>query len=547
LESYDFDNKIQDIFYKSFLNIKRTNWKDWLEIGSREEYEEISLKLSGLSSVEEIFNRIKSEMTDSRSFSIDLGDFLKNYQDSGSLIFCHTSGTTNSKLSMLKWFHMAKDIVKRQWAPGMQAIFESSGLDSNSSAIIFVPSRLTFDGIRSYEEKKYISLYSSEFSQRIMLAVIKPKSYLFYEYKDSRNLEIISKILNMDNISVISAPAITILGWADITRLQDGIKKSLNLINKTQNPKLENLLLKIEKNGLVNISKEIQKELSEKISKATLVFSISSLSKSDWELIRKFMKWEEGKEKFTNLYVASEIGPFAASINKGDFEISRLNKMYIFPLTLSVIEHKGNKEAVSRTKNKFGKLYVSRLNNSGVLINIDLGDVIFIKNQEGLPQIEGKILRNQIQLKYPIHIANQINIKSNYITYAGDFFSFNDFEIIEPRNILNYLKEKCQISSDSLLLIKSKEKDIISWRLILPSSINTKCLTEDQLRNLILKYLNKGELRQAFLDRKIDIRIIDDQPINFLAAREDILTQVRNGKVPKGILKKWPLYIVELL
>ena len=208
LESFDFDNEIQREFNKAFSAIERTNWNRWLEINSREEYEELALKLSGLSSIEEIFDRIKAEMTDSRSFSINLTEFLKNYQNSDSLFFCHTSGTTDSKLSMIKWFNMTKDIVKRQWAPGMQAIFESSGLDSNSSAIIFVPSRLKFDGVRSFEDKNYISLYSSEFSQRIMLSVVKPKSYLLYEYKDSRNLKTISKILTMDNISVISAPAL---------------------------------------------------------------------------------------------------------------------------------------------------------------------------------------------------------------------------------------------------------------------------------------------------------------------------------------------------
>ena len=547
MKSFDFDRKVQDEFNEYFYNIKTINWHDWLEIDSKEEYEELALKLSGLSSIDNIMDRIKVETTDSRSFSIDLNDFLDKYHDTNSLVFCHTSGTTNSNLAELKWFFMARDIIKRQWAPGMQAIFESSGLDSNSSAIIFVPSRLKFDGIQKHGNKKYISLYSSEFSQRIMLSIVKPKYYLFYEYKCSKNLEIISEILTMDNISVISAPAITILGWADINRLKIGIKKSIDLINQTQNSKLEQLLLEIKRKGLERTARKIQSELSEKFAKTTIIFSISSLSVSDWDLIRKFMKWERGKERFTNLYVASEVGPFAASINKGDYEISRLNRMYIFPLTLPVIEYQGKREVISRTKNKFGRLYVSRLNNSDALININIGDIISVKDQEGLPQIEGKILRNQFQLKYPIKISNQIKIKSNYKTYTGDFFSLNDFEIIEPRNLLLYLKEKCQYLNDSLLLIKSNENDIIKWRLILPSSKNKDCITEDQVRELLLKYQKAGELSRAILNKKINIQIIEEQPVNFLSTREEILTQVRNGKVPKGILKKWPLYIVEPL
>lgn len=545
MESFDFDIKVQKYVNKSFSNIERINWKHWLKISSKKEYEELSLKLSGLLSVEDLFIRIKSETTDSRTFSIDLDDYLNNDNVSDPLIFCHTSGTTNSRLSMLKWFHMANDIVKRQWAPGMQAIFESSGLDSNSSAIIFVPSRLKFDGIRSYGDKKYISLYSSEFSQRIMLSVIKPKSYLFYEYKNSRNLEIISKILTMDNISVISAPAITILGWADIIRLQEGIKRSLELIHKNQNPKFEDLLLKIENNGLVNASKEIQKELSNKISKATLVFSISSLSKSDWELIRNFMKWEVGKEKFTNLYVASEIGPFAASINKGDYEISRLNKMYIFPLTLPVIEHKGKKEAVSRTKNKCGKLYVSRLNNSGVLINIDLGDVISIKNQEGLPQIDGKILRSSFLLKYPINISKEIVIQSHYKVFAGDYFTYSNFEVQSPRLLLNCLKEKCGLDLDSLLLVRKNSISDKPWTLFLYSNGKKNCYNLKNYSKILLDCSANDNFKEALLNNEIKIELINENPVDFIATRSEILEKVRNGKNPKGILKKWPLYIVE--
>ncbi len=546
MNAFDFDLETQRIFDNNFSNIQRTDWKKWLDISSREEYEEISLKFSGLSSVEDIFERLKSDTTESRSFSIDLEDFLKKKQENDPLIFCHTSGTTNSKLSMLKWFHMAKDIVKRQWAPGMQAIFESSGLDSKSSAIIFVPSRLKFDGISTFESKKYVSLYSSEFSQRIMLSIIKPKSYLFYEYKNSRNLAIIAQILTMNNISVISAPAITILGWADINRLQEGIRRSLDLIKKNKNPKLQDLLLKIEKNGLYNTSKQIQKELSKKISRATLIFSISSLSKSDWLLIRKFMKWEEGTEKFTNLYVASEIGPFAASINAGDFEISRSNRMYIFPLTLPAIEYDGKREPVSRSQNKFGKLYVSRLHTTGVLININIGDVISLLNQNGLPQIDGKILRSSFQLKYPINVSSEISLPSNYKVYAGDYFTFPNFDINNPRLLLNCLKENCALYIDSLLLINHIRSTNNAKKLYLYSSDNTKCSNLQDYREILVKCIKNENFKRAILNRDIKLELIKNNPVDFLATRSVMLNKVRNGKNPKGILKKWPIYVLDV-
>jgi len=545
LKSFDFDFEVQDLFTKKFSNFKPLNWKSWLEIGTKEEYEELALELSGLSSVGNVLERIKHEETDSRSFSIDLDSFLGTLQDKDPPIFCHTSGTTDSKLSNLKWFHMSRDIIEKQWAPGMQAIFESSGLDSKSSAIIFIPSRLEFDGIRESGDTRYISLYSSEFSQRIMLSVIKPYSYTFYEYKNSRNLEIISKILQMENIAAISAPAITILGWSDINRLQNGLKNSLNSINMDNNPILEGFLSKIKREGLSFVSREIQEKLSKKLSKAALIFSTSSLSKLDWNLIRKFMKWEIGKEKFINLYVASEIGPFAASINKGDFEISRLNRMYVFPLTLPVIESKGKKELISRSKNKVGKLLVSRLNNSRVLINIDIGDIISVKNQEAIPQIDGKILRSQFQLKYPIKISNQIKINSNYTIYAGDYFSLTDFEIVEPRVLLNRLKEHCKFTTDSLLLIKFIENDKIKWKLIIPSSNNTNCSDEDKVRKFFLKYPKFEDLKPVIKDQSIHFQSINDNPVDFLAHRDEMLMKVRNGKIPKGILKKWPLYVIE--
>ncbi len=546
MESLDFDEKIQKKFNESFSDIKKINWKSWLEIRTREEYEELSLKLSGLSSVEDIFNKIKSGLTDSRSFSIKIDDYLKTNKISKPLVFCHTSGTTNSNLSMIKWFHMTKDIAKRQWAPGMQAIFESSGLNSNSSAIVFVPSRLKFDGTRTYKDKKYISLYSSEFSQRIMLSVIKPKSYLLYEYKNSRNLEILSEILTMDNISVISAPAITILGWADIVRLQDGIKRSLDSIDKTQNPKVEDLLLKIEKNGLFNASKQIQNDLSEKLANATLIFSISSLSKSDWNLIRKFMKWEKGKEKFTNLYVASEIGPFASSLSGAGFDISTLDRMHIFPLSLPVIDYRGKKELISRTKNKFGRLYVSRLDNSEALINIDLSDVISIKYQDGLPQIDGRIFRSSFQLNYPIKLSNKIEVQSNYRVYAGDYFTFPNFEIQNPRFLLNCLKEKCIPNIDSLLLIISKKSVNNGLRLFLYSNEKSNCSNLANYSQILLECIKNKKFKEAILNNEIELEFIKNNPVDFLSTRSEILEKVKNGKSPKGILKKWPLYVVEV-
>jgi len=541
MKCFDFDESVQKVLNDSFSDIELTNWKSWLEISSSEEFEELCLKNSGLSSVNEILERVTSEVTDSRSFSINLEEFLSNYNQSYTPIVCHTSGTTNIKISALKWFFMAKSVVQRNWAPGMQAIFESSGLDSKSSAVIFVPSRIKLDGLQYYEGQPYISLYSSEFSQRVMLSIIKPKTYTFYEYKNSKSLDVISKILDMDDIRVISAPALTILGWADLEKLTLRVQKSLDDLPDYKTPILENLISIIEKEGIQKASKVIQEKLSEKLSKATIIFSISSLSEQNWALIRKFMKWEKGSERFTNLYVASEIGPFASSISKGDFEISRQNRLFVFPLTLPVIEHHGKKQLISRASNKMGKLLVSRMDGSEALINIDLGDIITVKENEGLPQIDGKIIRSSFKLKYDLKLSEKLAIPFDYDIYAGDFFSLNEFTINRPRNLINCLKNDCNLEVDALLLLKNNKK---TWDLVFPSNIQENCMKDKKLLELISSCPHQEELTQGIINNLIKIDFIDDQPVDFLATRSEILNKVHEGQAPKGILKKWPLYVI---
>ena len=546
---YDFDVKTQHIFNRLLSNFKTVNWKSWLRLTSREDYEDLALKLSGLDTIDNLFERIKKEETSSKSFSIDISSFLDSYNFREPLVLCHTSGTTNSDISQLKWFHMTKRLIERVWAPGMQAIFESSGLDSKSSAIIFVPSRMKFDGINNMNGKEYTTLYSSEFSQRVMLSVLKPKNYLFYEYKKATDLEIITKILNLQDIAVISAPAITILKWANKKKLSEEIKKSFRNVKTDKSFESTNLINLIKREGVDSASNKIYSLLSDKLSNAIIIFGISSLSQTDWDLIRKFMKWEKGKEKFTNLYVASEIGPFAASITEGDYEISRSNQMYVFPLTLPIIENNGEKSLISRSINKRGKLFVSRYNGENVLININIGDVIHIKNQDALPIIDGKILRAGFSLKYPINISKKVNVPSDYNVFVGDFFSFGKFDIIEPRNLLNCLNRNCQNKMDAMLLIRSTDKinEDQPWKLILQVNENSNCVTSKDFFDKISKCPKEQGIYNVIKEDYLELDIIDEPPVDFIKARSEMLSKVRNGQIPKGILKKWPLYIVNPL
>ncbi len=543
MTKFDFDTNVQDILNDNFGDISPLNWKKWLELLSPQEFEEACLKNSGLDSVSDLFDKIKRVKTQSRHFSLNLENFLKNYDNSFIPTVCHTSGTTNSKLSALKWFFMSKEVVERNWAPGMQAIFESSGLTNKKSAIIFVPSRIKYDGLQTSNGQDYISLYSSEFSQRIMLSVVKPRSYLFYEYKNAKNLEVIAKMLQLENIAVVSAPALTILGWANQDKLKVGIAASLQRIPENPDPALQELITIIKKKGLEEASRIIQERLSKKLSDATIVFSISSLSEDNWNLIRNFMNWEKGKEKFTNLYVISEIGPFAASIAKKDYINTHFNDMFVFPLSIAALEIKSKVYPISQITSGYGKLFVSRMDEKDALINIDLGDVISIlDNKNGLPLIEGKILRSSFKLQYPIKLSNKIMTPRSFDLYAGDFFTFNTFDIKEPRKLLFFLKENCEFKTDSMLLISQNNKKD-KYRLILPYS--SSCQNAKIIKDNITESKDMVDFHQLFEGNTIMIELIDDQPVDFWESREIKLKKVKSGEIPKGILKKWPLYVLQ--
>ena len=61
MPSYDFDLETQEIFNVLFGDIKKTDWKKWLSINSKEEYEETAIKLSGLSNDINLRENIKTD------------------------------------------------------------------------------------------------------------------------------------------------------------------------------------------------------------------------------------------------------------------------------------------------------------------------------------------------------------------------------------------------------------------------------------------------------------------------------------------------------
>jgi hypothetical protein len=541
---FDFDPQTQEVFDYKFSNLSKVNWREWLHIKNSEDYKELTLKLSGMDNVDDVWQRLKTSITDSKDLSVDLKSYIQT-RDQSPLIMCHTSGTTNNDLNALKWFHMTDDIVKNLWAPGMQAIFESSGLNTKNSALIFVPSRLKCDGINQSDGKKYLSLYSPEFSQRVMLSVINPKSYLFYEYKDVFNLSVLNKIFLMDEIAILSAPAATILKWADKERLKQGINHFINKENsQNNNHELEPWLTELKTEGLDTYVNKLHKKLSEKLKDAaTLVFSISSLSSKKWNLIRDFMGWKKGNEKFTSLYVGSEIGPFASNLSVIEKERLQKDEMFVFPLTLPVIQYKSQKDFILNTKSDKGRLFVSYKKEGKPLVNINVGDFIFIENKEGIPTINGTILRDNFEIKYQIKPSSFVSKENNVKFYAGDYFNLESFEVIEPRKLLNCISKRCNYNADTMLLV-SKNKNS-SWILYLENSTNFKCENDDSLTKIIQNCNIKPSFKNFLLSDNITFKFINDSLVDFEEKRSNMLEKVRKGNIPKGVLKKWPLYIIK--
>lgn len=540
---YDFDSDLQKVFNKTYSNIPPVDWRSWLDVSSREEYESLSLKLSGLSSMEDFFERLKVEKTDPKLLSVNVESFLASYNGSKPLVVCHTSGTSGGQLSDIKFYPIPEELVRRLWAPGMQAIFQASGLNRDSSAVIFVPSRIVGDGMSTVNGKTMIKLYSAEFSQRLMLSLIKPHQYLLYEYKDANNLQVLAEILSLDKIGIISAPASTVLGWADLEKLRQGLKKTQKTFHmSTESPDSSEILSLVDRLGIDAAAVEIRKRLSEVLSSATIVFSISSITEGEWSKIRDFMRWKKGSEKFTNLYVGSEIGPFAATISRDDQGLPVDDKMHVFPLTIPVIERKGERDLISRSTHRIGRLLLSRFNISDYVINIDTGDVIIIESQEGLPRISGQVLRAGFRLKVKVVFKPETKIPREYHTFVGDYFELGELEIINPRRTLACLSKRCKTKKELPAVIKlgtSKDPSIM----IISSPKGSECHTVKEIQKNLPLCPGGKTIEQALKNKRLILETLNSNPVETETPKSELLKLVRKGELPKGILKQWPLYL----
>ncbi|MEM2135135.1 MAG: hypothetical protein QXG44_09840 [Candidatus Jordarchaeaceae archaeon] len=537
----DFDPKLQSVFNETYSRIYPTDWRSWLDISSRIEYESLALELSGLANVDGILERIKKEVTDPKQLSVEPRALLDSYSGSEPVVCCHTSGTSGGTISDLKFYHISEELAKRLWAPGMRAIFEASGLSPDSSAVIFVPNRISGDGMIHFNKKTLVKLYSSEFSQRLMLSLIKPHSYLLYEYKNSNNPIILEKVLSLENISIFSAPASTILGWADLDKLRQSLKSSLKaLVGSRESSDLTRMISNL---GIGAAAVELQKLLSKALSQATIVFSISSMTENDWSKIRKFMGWKKGSERYTNLYVGSEVGPFAANIDRDDSGLPLSDRMLVFPLSLPVVKRGEKIEPISRSREGLGHLMVSRLNGSKPVINIDTGDVVTIVDQRGLPKIGGQVLRSSFPLKIGLKFSRELKIPKGSKVFVGDYFNIKGLEIANPHRLLMCLSSKCKMKErlSALILADIGMKQFV---MILPISQSSRCTGVEDIKNKLSQCPGVEYIRRAIQRNQLRLETINSQPFETETPRTELLKRVKNGELPKGILKRWPLYLI---
>jgi hypothetical protein len=536
---YDFDLKLQQTFNDNFSEIGSADWRSWLKISSRDEYEALVFKLSGLPMG--VLEEVKNTVTDPESVSIDpklaLGATLPDsWIDDEcrrlACFLCHTSGTSGGNISQLKWFHFSEKVIRSVWAPGMRAIFESSGLDKDSAAIIFVPSRIRYDGLEESEDSKIVRLYTSEFSQRLILSLINPKSYLIDFYRNSRSVSTLSRMLSMDNISVVSAPYKTILGWVDAQRMRRSLKISLSSKDSDKSPldpEEISLIEMTKKKGLEKAVALIQERLKKKLSKATLIFSSTGLSEQEWVKIRRFFNWKKGEERFTNLYVGSETGPFAGGIEKEEKK-----NMVVFPLTLPAILRRGKIELLHRSKFDFGRLLISKMDDKP-MVNLDTGDIITVVKKDGIPRIEGEVLRSGFEINRNVRAIGYPRAKK---VFAGDYFDFNDFEIVNPRKIMACISEKInrRLDPDNPVFLVSGETS----KIILPLEEGDSDLLERKQREIV-SCPGGLNLERALTRKKLQLEV-GKTGINNSINDQQLLSGVHNGDLPKGVLKKWPFY-----
>ena len=88
-----------------------------------------------------------------------------------------------------------------------------------------------------------------------------------------------------------------------------------------------------------------------------------------------------------------------------------------------------------------------------------------------------------------------------------------------------------------VFLISSNEEDS-QKRFIIP--VDRAQFKED----IFFECLSSNSLIREIKSNKVSIKLDSNKIVQYLEDREELLEKVRKGTLPKGILKKWPLYVI---
>jgi hypothetical protein len=175
------------------------------------------------------------------------------------------------------------------------------------------------------------------------------------------------------------------------------------------------------------------------------------------------------------------------------------------------------------------------MHNSTPAINIATGDVITVTSQNGLPTIQGEILRAPFPVKTDLVLSPAARLPNPYTILVGTYFDVDGITLKNPRRFIACLTEKCNIKKPVVL---KKEK---TWVMVVSGSES-----EDMSLTALKSALPACSDDHAGLTLQGQIHIIkvDEPLIHSSVPRSELVAHVKQGDLPKGVLMQWPVYLV---
>ncbi|MBD3187379.1 hypothetical protein GF325_11160 [Candidatus Bathyarchaeota archaeon] len=531
---------------EAFGSLPMVRWQDWLHIDSRELYLDAICDNLGIDDPGILGDKHHEQDQGEGKMAVDPMQYISNCDVGDPIVLCHTSGTSTGSLSGIKWYPREISDVKQSWSPGMQAIFGSSGMAvSSGTPVILVPSRLKIDGTKIVERKTITMLYSAEFSQRLVISLFNPKEFLLDQYKNAFSPKLLSSLCSLEQISVVSAPSATMIGWSKQGRIKRALKKAIEKNMGILDDETSAFMDWVRKIGPEEASREIRQKIACKMRHATLIFSTTGFSPEKWNIIHEFMGWETGAENFTNLYVSSETGPFCASIDKEKILTNDPNHMVVFPLIHPSIR------TVDGSIHPFhhlppgptcGVLIITVPSKGRMLHDIDTGDWVNVIACDPLPILDGNIMRQEFPLKQDaskflpdkliLHMAPRTR------AFVGGHLVVNDdIEINGARNLARCMKREVKAHTPLIFKVGESDDHHVDIHVILEGNPSSQKVKD--------AFIRCGKIKDDAMTEQLQVFKVHPDSMAGKDGRKEILAMVRAGDLPKGALTKWPVIVLK--